>query len=142
LECKVALLSDFDGISQIVATVRLSGGPGSTFDYSGMTQDFRRIRDKVLNSHGALSRMQDSVQGNVFLRGRACRAYLFSAVLNLLGGHFVVASGRVVSLLRLAGFYPVIPDFWRGLFFRGHWHAVEKSKQEEYFAKKTTQSVA
>lgn len=135
LECQIALLGDFDGISSVIAVVRLSGGAGSLFDYSGLTQDYRRIREKVFNTHDALARIQDSVQGNVFLRGRACRAYLFSAVLNFLAGHIIVASGRVISLLRLAGLQPALPDFWRGLFFRTYWHAVEKKKQEEHFAK-------
>jgi hypothetical protein len=96
-------------------------------------QDFRRIREKALNSKGALARMRNSVQGNALQRGRACRAYLFSAALNLLDGHFVVASHRLLSLLSLTSFYFVIPNFWRGLFFRSHWHNVQKKEQEEYF---------
>jgi hypothetical protein len=77
--------------------------------------------------------MRDSVKGDVLLRGRACRAYLFSAVLNILDGKLIVAGQRLVSLLRLVGFYFLHPDFWRGLFFRSHWHDVQKSEQEEYF---------
>jgi hypothetical protein len=86
----LALLSDFDSIDQIVAVVRLSGGHGSTFDWSNITHDHRRLREKALNAPGALSRMLGSVQGDVFLRGRACRAYLFSMAFNLLRGHPVV----------------------------------------------------
>ncbi|MCE7985809.1 MAG: glycosyltransferase [Caldilinea sp. CFX5] len=133
--CQMALLGNFDGISQSVAIVRLSGGSKSSFDYSNLAQDYRRIRDKVFNSQGALARIQHSVQGDVFLRGHTCRAYLFSAVLNFLDGHIVVASARVISLLRLAGLYSVLPVFWRGVFFRTWWHAVEKKKQKEHFTK-------
>lgn len=136
LECQIALKGDFESINKVVATVRLSGGSGSYFDYSGLTQDYRRIRDKVFSSHDALARIKDSVKGDVFLRGRACRAYLFSSVLNLFAGQIVEASKRAISFLSLASYYTTLPDLWRGLFFRGHWHTVEKSKQEEYFESK------
>lgn len=134
LECQLALLSDFASIDQIVATIRLAGGKGATHNWTVRTkQDFRRIREKALNSDGALIRMMGSVQGNIFLRGRACRTYLFSAALNLLDSHFVMASRRLISLLRLASYYFVLPNFWRGLFFRSHWHNVQKIEQEQYF---------
>jgi glycosyltransferase involved in cell wall biosynthesis len=134
LQCQLALLSDFDSIDQIVATARLAGGKGKSHNWTSRTkQDHRSMREKALNSDGALVRMMDSVQGHVFLRGRACRAYLFSAVLNFLDSNFVVTSRRLISLLRLASYYFVLPDFWRGLFFRSHWHNVQKSEQEEYF---------
>jgi len=134
LECQMALLGDFGSVDQVVATVRVAGGKGATHDWTSHTkQDFRSMREKSLNSDGALVRMMDSVKGDVFLRGRACRAYLYSAVLNILDSHFVVASRRLVSLLRLASYHFVLPDFWRGLFFRTHWHNVQKGLQEEYF---------
>lgn len=133
LQCQIALLSDFEGTDQIVATVRLPGGKGSTADLSRLKQEHHRLREKALDSPGALSRMRDSVRGDVVLRGRACRAYLFSAVLNLLAGNFVVVGSRLAPMLRLAALYPLLPDFWRGLSFRSHWYAVEKSKEQEYF---------
>jgi hypothetical protein len=134
LQCQIALLSDFDRTDQVVASVRLSGGTTGTSDWSQITQDYRILREKALNSPGALARMRDSVQGDVLLRGRSCRAYLFSAVLNLLAGHFVVTGSRIASLLRLAGLYPILPKFWRGMFFRSHYHVVERRKVEEYFS--------
>jgi glycosyltransferase involved in cell wall biosynthesis len=134
LECQLALLSDFQCIDQVVATVRLSGGKGASHNWMRLIkQDHRSMREKALNSNGALARMRNSVQNDVFLRGRASRAYLFSAVLNLLDSHFIVASQRLVSLLRLASYYFVLPDFWRGLFFRDHWHNVQKIQQEQHF---------
>jgi glycosyltransferase involved in cell wall biosynthesis len=120
LECQIALLGNFETIDQLVAGVRLSGGQGTSHNWmSRSKQDYRRLREKALNGRGALKRMQNSVQqGNVFLRGRACRAYLISAALNVLGGHFIVAGRRLVSFFRLAGFYFVQLEFWQGLFFR------------------------
>jgi glycosyltransferase involved in cell wall biosynthesis len=134
LESQLALLSDFESIDQIVATVRVAGGKGKTHDWTSRTQqDFRRMREKALNSNGALARMMDSVRGDVLLRGRACRSYLFSAILNLKSFNFGAASRRLVSLLPLTSYHFILPDFWRGLFFRSHWHNVQKSEQEQYF---------
>lgn len=134
LACQLALLSDFVSIDQIVATIRLAGGKGSSHNWTSHTKpDFRKLREKSLNSDGALIRMKDSVQRDVRLRGRACRAYLFSAALNILGSHMGVATHRLVSLITLASYYFVLPNFWRGLFFRSHWHNVQKREQEEYF---------
>ena len=134
LECQLALFSDFGSINNIVATIRLAGGKGATHDWTSRAkQDHRRIREKALNADSALTRMKDSVQGEVLLRGRACRAYLFSAALNLLGGHFVLVGRRLVSLLRLSSYYFVQPDFLRGLIFRSHWHRVQKNEQEQHF---------
>jgi len=134
LECQLALLSDFQSIDQVVATVRLSGGKGASHNWmSSIKQDHRAMREKALNSIGALARMRNSVEGDIFLRGRASRSYLFSAVLNLLDGHFIVASRRLVSLLRLASYYIVLPKFWRGLFFQDHWNNVQKIQHEQHF---------
>jgi GT2 family glycosyltransferase len=134
LESQLALLSNFKSIDQIVATVRLAGGKGTTHDWESHTkEDHRRFREKALNSNGALNRMRDSVHGNIILRGRACRTYLFSALLNIRNGHIVVAARRFVSLILLASYYFVLPDFWRGLFFRSHWHNVQKIEQEQHF---------
>lgn len=134
LECQLALSSDVVIVEQVVATVRVSGGKGKTHDWtSNIKHDFRNMREKTLNSEGALSRMKDSVQGDVFLRGRASRAYLFSAVLNTRDGHFGVAARRLISLISLASYHFLYPKFWRGLFFRSHWHDVQKIEQEEYY---------
>lgn len=134
LESQIALLSDFESVDEIVATVRLAGGKGTTHNWTNRTkQDYRSMREKALNSDGALIRMKESVQGDVILRGRACRSYLFSAALNILDGHFGVAARRLISLITLTSYYFVFPDFWHGLFFRSHWHNVQKSEQEEYF---------
>jgi GT2 family glycosyltransferase len=134
LESQLALISDYEAVDQLVATVRVSGGKGKTHDWTNRTkQDFRRMREKALSSNGALARMMDSVSGDVFLRGRACRSYLFSAALNIRDRQFIVANRRLISLVRLAGYHPLRPSFWRGLIYRSHWHNVQKGEQEEYF---------
>ena len=134
LESQLALIGDFESIDQTVAAVRVSGGQGKTHDWTSRTKlDFRKMREKALNSNGALDRMMDSVQGKVFLRGRACRAYLISASLNALDSNFSLALRRLASLVRLTSFYFVLPDFWRGLTYRSHWHNVQKDEQEEHF---------
>jgi glycosyltransferase involved in cell wall biosynthesis len=134
VECKLALLSDFESIDQTVATIRLAGGTGATHDWTSRTkQDHRRLREKALSSEGALVRMKDSVRGSVILRGRACRAYLFSAVLNLLDGHVGLSISRLLSFIGLASYYFMQKNFWRGLAFRSHWHNVQKRQQEEFF---------
>jgi glycosyltransferase involved in cell wall biosynthesis len=120
IQCQLALLSDFDSTNQPVAAVRLSGGEVGTADWSWIVDDHRIFREKELNLPGALPRMRDSVQGDIFLRGRACRAYLISAILNLKDGNFNVASDRFLALLRLSGLYPLSSNYWRGLFYRHH----------------------
>lgn len=132
LECRIALLSDYARIERLVASVRI-GVTGSTADWSLAKQDNRLIRERTLSLPCALARMQESIRGDVFVRGRACRNYLLSAALNLKGSHFLIATGRLSSMLRLAGPYLVLPNFWRGLFFQSHWHAYEKTKEEEHF---------
>jgi hypothetical protein len=121
LQCRVALFSDFDGTTEVVAGVRKSGGKESTFDWSRISKDHRKLREKALDGPQAFSRMQDSVHACVVLRGRACRTYLFSGVLNALDGRFSVAAGRFLGALRLAGPGPIKPRFWRGLFLRSDW---------------------
>lgn len=134
LECQLALLSDFASIDQIVATIRLAGGKGTTHNWTSRTKpDFRAMREKALNAPHALPRMINSVQGDLFLRGRACRTYLFSAALNLLDRRLMLASRRLFALPRLASYYFIRPTFWRGLFFKSYWHNIQKHEQTQYF---------
>jgi len=133
VESQLALLSDFDSTDQIVATIRRAGGTGTTHDWVSRTkQDHRKLREKALDADGALARMKDSVRGDVLLRGRACRTYLFSAILNILERHIMIATRRLGASISLAKFYFVLPAFWRGLVFRSHWHNVQKREQENF----------
>ncbi len=116
LSCRLALQGDFDRTDYLVACARV-GQEGTTMDWTKATQANRIVREKALSAPQALVRMQDSVQGNLFRRGRGCRAYLISAVLNIKAGHFCTGLSRLYSGLRLAAFYPILPDFWRGFFY-------------------------
>lgn len=132
IECRMALVGDFRSIDQVVATVRLSGGKGSTIDGS-ISKDHRRLREKALDSPNALARLNDSIRGDVFLRGRVARAYLASCVWNIRDVRLIVAGGRLISLAYLAGFNIFRRNFWRGLFYRNYWHAVGKPMQDQHF---------
>lgn len=116
LACRLALLDDFDRTDYLVACVRV-GLEGTTTDWTKTTQANRILREKALGASDALVRMLDSVRGNVFLRGRGCRAYLISAMLNIKVGRFYTALNRLCACLRLAAFYPIWPNFWRGLLY-------------------------
>jgi len=134
LECQIALTSDFESVPEILSVVRVAGGKGSTHDWTTRTKmDFRNMREKALSSNGAFDRMEDSVEGRGLRRGRACRAYLISTVLNIFNGKFRIAANRQVSFLRLTKYHFVFPNYWRGLFFQSHWHNVQKCEQEEFF---------
>jgi len=134
LECRIALISDFARTDHVITHVRVGIGGTSTTDWSRATRDHRIVREKVLNTSGALIRMLDSIGGKVHLRGRCCRAYLASAVLNLRDGRFFVACSRLFPVVRLAGLYAFLPTFWRGLFHRSYWHSVERQREEEHYA--------
>ena len=120
LECRMALISDFGRTDHVIVNVRVGIGGISTTDWSRLRQDSRVAREKALNSQGSLARMIDSIGDNVRLRGRCCRAYLNSAILNLRAGKFFISCSRLLPLLRLASFYPLLPNFWRGLFYRSY----------------------
>jgi hypothetical protein len=134
LECRIALVGDFDRTDHTIAHVRVGIGGRSTTDWGRATQDSRIVREKALHASGALARMVDSIGGNVQLRGRCCRAYLASAILNLRDGRFFVACSRLFPLVRLAGLHAFLPSFWRGLFYRSYWHSVERQREEEHYA--------
>lgn len=134
LQCRIALVSDFGRTDHVIANVRIGRGSASSTDWSRATLESRTIREKALTAPGALNRMIDSMGGDVHLRGRCCRAYLASAVLNLRDGRFFVACSRIFLMARLAGLYALLPDFWRGLSYRSYWHSVEKQREEEHYA--------
>lgn len=135
LQSRIALTSDFERTDYVIGNVRIGPGGESTTDWSNAKQDNRTVREKLLNAPEALLRLLDSVQGNVHLRGRCCRAYLLSGFLNLKSGQIFIALSRFFSVFGLAGFYPLLPEFWRGLFYITYWHSVEKQREIEHFSK-------
>jgi len=133
LECRLALISDFDRTDEVVVGVRI-GRQGSTTDWTRVTREHRIAREKALNSPGALKRVMDSCQGDAFQHGHCCRAYLISAYSNLQNGRFFTAVSRLLSSIPLAGLYPLRPDFWRGMIFLSAWHKFEKQAEDEHYA--------
>ena len=115
LACRLALIGDFEGTDRFVATARI-GINGSSFDYSGMTKASRQVREMGLNLPCALERLLDSVRDDMNLRGRVCRAYLFSSILNFADGKVVLALRRFFSCITLASHHIFRPRFWRGVF--------------------------
>ncbi len=116
LACRLALTGNFDQTDYLVHCVRVGDQGNTTTDWTKATTVSRIVREKAFNAPGALKRMLDSVQGDVFQRGRGCRACLISAGLNIMDFHFFVGGSRMFFCLRLAAFYPLLPDFWRGFF--------------------------
>lgn len=118
LECRLALSKDFAALDHIVACLRVSTGPGSAFRHVDHVPYSRKVREKAFELPGALRRILDSAGPDPFMRGRVCRNYLFSAVLNLLARRFWTSVSRVCSACRVALFYPLFPKFWLGLVYR------------------------
>jgi glycosyltransferase involved in cell wall biosynthesis len=120
LACRLALFSDFDGTTEEVACVRV-GVVGSTSDWglASSRNRSRLIREKALNLPGAGARIQDSIRGNSFLRGRVCRAILFSGVLNFRAGHLRTGWGRLAMLRRLMSREIFVTELWRGMRYAG-----------------------
>jgi len=133
LQWRIALISDIGRTGQLVAGIRVGVWGNTTTNWSKKQQDSRKVRERALEAPGALGRVLNSVKGDVNLRGRCCRAYLISAILNLQAGHLVKAAGRLFPLAPLASFYVFQPKFWQGLTSRSHWHKVEKQREEEHY---------
>jgi glycosyltransferase involved in cell wall biosynthesis len=136
LECRLALGHDFGRTDTLVVGVRI-GRVGSTTQWERVTYEHRLVREKLLNTAGALARLLDAIQGDRFTRGRISRTYLYSLVLNVLAGRLFTAGSRLVALVRLAGLAWVWPDFWRGAMYLSHWHQVEKHKEDQHYAAHT-----
>lgn len=117
LECRLALHYEVAVTDRVVACMRVAGSGGSTFDFTNIAHYWRLIRERAFDAPAALSRVQDSVKTDVVLRGRVCRSYLNSGVLNLQSGKIWLAGSRITCCLRLMGWYCLSTQFWRGLLF-------------------------
>jgi glycosyltransferase involved in cell wall biosynthesis len=133
LQWRIALIGDFSRTDQLVAGIRVGVWGNTTTKWSKKREDTRIVRERALNAPGALSTLLDSVKNDVNLRGRCCRAYLVSTILNLQAGRYFIAMSRVFPLFRLAGPYVFLPKLWQGILTRSHWHKFEKIREEEHF---------
>lgn len=135
LQCRIALMGDIGRTDQIVAGIRVGTWGNTSTKWNQKKKDSRIVREKALSYPGAFIKIRDSVWGDVNLRGRCCRAYSISAVLNLQNGRPFNMISRLLPLIPLAGFYIFYPKFWRGYFSRSHWHKFEKAGEEAHYAK-------
>ncbi len=138
-QLRLALTCDFGRTDQVVAVVRI-GGAGTTADWARVAREHRRVREKNLDAPGALGRIADGVRSDPVLRGRACRAYLASAVGNLQAGHGFRTVSRVAQGFALANWHVLQPDFWRGINFRTEWHATIRHVEDAHFSKHQSES--
>ena len=117
LECRLALHYEVAGTDRVVACIRVAGSDGSAFDFANIAHYWRLIRERAFDAPDALCRVQDSVETDVVLRGRVCRSYLNSGVLNLRSGKVWLAGSRFTCSLRLMGWHCLTKQFWLGLLF-------------------------
>lgn len=116
LELRLSLGGRVASTSQLVACIRVAGSQGSTYDFADHAVYYRLIRERAFDAPGAFQRLRDSVAKSPYLRGRVCRNYLFSAVLNLKAGKLWLVGSRLTCGVRLAGWHIVQRSFWKGAF--------------------------
>jgi len=95
----------------------------STTDYSLLSGNVKRSREKVLSMQGVFSRLRYSAANRPVAReywqGRITAAYLISVVWNLRRGRYATAVSRgnySLANVALSGWRAVLPGFWRGVF--------------------------
>lgn len=120
LGCRIAFSGDFASCDQVVACVRIAGSAGSTYDFSNIVHYSRLVREKALTTDGATRRLLAAVQKDIVLRGRVCRGFLFSAVLNLKSGRPWTALSRLYGCCRVGLYYPATLSFWKGMTYQQH----------------------
>jgi len=133
LQRRIAFRYDISCTDYIIANIRVGETAKSSTDWSSKTFENRQIRENALNTSGALFRILDSVKGDMNLRGRCCRAYVFSALLNFRSGRIFIAGSRLCNLVPLVGLHLFRREFWEGFLTRSHWHKYEKGKEESHY---------
>lgn len=115
---RFALLGDICYVPYCVCRCLIEHSTTTT-DWSHASEYDRICREKVLDMDGAVARLRASLQGNVRMRGGACRAYVGSAGLNLGKSNYLRGASRLLASIRLAGLFSLTPEFWRGFNTRG-----------------------
>jgi GT2 family glycosyltransferase len=133
LQCRITMIGEIYFTKEVVAGIRIGAWGNTTTQWVKKRNDSRQVREKALNSPGALGRLLDSVKGRTNLRGRCCRAYLISGILNLRDGRLLISTSRFLHVIPLIGFYFFVPEFWRGVFTRSHWHKSEKDREYKHY---------
>jgi hypothetical protein len=136
LQWRIALLGDFDRTDHVVAGIRVGIWGKQTTIWEKKRRDSRIVRERSLDAEHSLRRIMDSVKGDINLRGRCCRAYLISSILNLQKGRLFTTLSRLLHVIPLAGFHIFLPKFWQGVLTRSHWHRFEQSREEGHYRTK------
>jgi GT2 family glycosyltransferase len=117
----------------IVASIRVGVWGITSTRWDRKTTDFRKVRENMLNAKGSFNRIRDSLKSDIILRGRCCRAYFISSLLNLRSGNLITSASRCLSAFLLANIYVFHIRLWRGLFTRSHWHRHEMQKEVDHY---------
>ena len=134
LQWRITRLGTVSYTEDIVAIIRVGASGNTSTNWSKKTHDCRIVRERALEAQGALARTHASIGADIRLRGRCCRAYLVSAVLNARVGRIGTAARRMLPALVLAAPGLIHPNFWQGLAMRSHWHKNEKEREEAHYA--------
>jgi len=102
------------GTEECVAHIK-TGREGSTGDWSRHSQQELISREKILSWNQVGARIETSVNGKPYWRGRAARIYLASALQNLKEGRPLIAVDRVLSAVALSRHHVVRTGFVRGI---------------------------
>lgn len=110
---RLALTGSVAYTPAMIATIRI-GEETSTTNWQTLAASDRLGREKVLRQPGILARLNAGIDSH-YLGGRVGRAFLASAVWNLQRGHWLMATGRVMTSLTVASRHMFTAAFWRGL---------------------------
>lgn len=118
--------------TSVVAGVRVGNWGNTTTQWNRSTLECRSIREGALDTLHARARITDSVKGDITLRGRCCRAYGISALLNFRAGRVLTGISRLVAVVPLTSYHILQPAFWQGLTLRSYWHKYEMAREYEH----------
>jgi hypothetical protein len=110
---RLALLGSIACTDVPVAQVRI-GEASSTTDWTRIAERDRYGRERALSALNAFARLRASAS-SARLRGRVSRAYMASAVWNVQHRKILTAFSRATLGMGIAGWHPLVPDYWRGL---------------------------
>ncbi len=99
---------------ELVARFR-KGSEGSTSDWTSFAHQEIISRENTLNQPRVYSRLESSLRGKSYWRGRVGRIYLASIVRNIQLRRFLVAFDRLLAYMLLTRHYILSSDYWRGL---------------------------
>lgn len=115
--CRISMYGKIIAVPHTVVHYKLPGSNGSTSDFarSGKRSN-RLIREKALSMKGSLQALNISIGTDDILRGRICKQYVFSGIINFLSLNWVVSIKRLVCALRIAYAKLFVKKFWEGFF--------------------------